>query len=68
MKDPEFYLWADENGDAKMSHNPPTSDEDGKIMNLEELGKLMRNGLVKIREHGRIGFERVTSSYVLEVE
>ncbi len=47
------YLWADVNGDARMSLDVPDSDECGRVLNLEELGKLIRDRLVRIRKSGK---------------
>ena len=44
-----FYLWADDSGDARMSRKVPKNDKDGKVLGVEELGKLVRRYLVKER-------------------
>ena len=56
-----YHLWADSNGDARMSREPPTCDKNGKIMNMEELGKLLRDRLVRIRNSGKLEIEQVSS-------
>ena len=45
----EFYLFADKNRDARLSWDIPSTEESGKVLNLEELGKLVREYLVMMR-------------------
>lgn len=48
---PEFYLWADEDGDARISyHSSIWSDDEGRVLNVEELGKIVLEYLVKERD------------------